>query len=82
VSTVRHLAEGAFDALMSGDAAGHDELLEAEILRAASACDVVVLAQGSMARLAPALASQTAVPILSSPRSGVERLRRVLGGGA
>jgi hypothetical protein len=37
----------------------------------------VVLAQVSMARLVPAL-GELRVPVLSSPRSGVEAVRRAL----
>jgi Asp/Glu/hydantoin racemase len=74
-----YLAEGAFDALMSGDAAMHDRILTEQAERAAAENDVVVLAQGSMARLVARLEGQLNVPVLSSPRSGVERLARVLG---
>lgn len=78
IKTKRYLAGAAFDVLLTGDAARHDELLKAEILRAASENDVVVLAQGSMARLVPQLADAVAVPVLSSPRLGVEALRDIL----
>jgi Asp/Glu/hydantoin racemase len=74
----RYLVEGAFDALMSGDGQKHDEMILAEIERAAGENDVVVLAQGSMARLVPALDGKTRVPVLSSPRLGVEALREAL----
>lgn len=78
VSTRRYLADAAFDALLCGDSQRHDELLKTEILRAASENDVVVLAQGSMARLVPQLAAQTTVPVFSSPRLGIEALRECL----
>lgn len=78
VTTSRYLASAAFDALLAGHAARHDELLKSEIVRAASENDVVVLAQGSMARLVPQLAGSVDVPVLSSPRLGVEALRDVL----
>jgi len=76
----RYLVEGAFDALMSGAAAQHDQMVTTEIRRAAMENDVVVLAQGSMARLMPSLAGYLPVPVLSSPRLGVEELRTVLAG--
>ena len=42
--------------------------------------DVVVLAQASMARVAEAMPpGAVPVPVLSSPRLAVERLRQVLG---
>jgi Asp/Glu/hydantoin racemase len=77
VTTKRYLADRAFDALVSGNTAEHDAILKAEIERAMSGNDVVVLAQGSMARLVPML--QQSVPVLSSPRSGVEALKEQLG---
>jgi Asp/Glu/hydantoin racemase len=79
VKTARYLANTAFDALIGGDAIRHDQLLKTEILRAASENEVVVLAQGSMARLVPQLTGETNVPVLSSPRLGVAALRDVLG---
>ncbi len=36
----------------------------------ATEVDVIVLAQASMARLAPAIAEAVGKPVLSSPRSG------------
>ena len=39
--------------------------------------DVIVLAQGSMVTLEPYL-SEIAIPVLTSPRIGVEKARRVL----
>ncbi len=77
VTTRRYLAGSAYDALMAGNSEEHDRLLLAEIERAMSENDVVVLAQGSMARLAPMLPRHS-VPVLSSPRSGVEALREYL----
>ena len=74
----RYLVEGAFDVLMSGDGVMHDRMVLAEIERAGSENDVVVLAQGSMARLAPHLEGRVTVPVLSSPRLALEALREVL----
>lgn len=70
---------GAFEALMSGNPAKHDEIVVAAVADIAREVDLVVLAQGSMARLVPQLSERIAVPVLSSPRSGVERVRDVLG---
>jgi len=38
-----------------------------------------VLAQASMARLAPTAAKDIGVPVLTSPRLAIERVRQVLG---
>jgi len=78
VTTRRYLVDSAFDALMAGNSEEHDRLLKAEIERAMSENEVVVLAQGSMARLVPMLAPSS-VPVLSSPRLGVEALKERLG---
>lgn len=78
VSTSRYLAADAFDALMAGKSDEHDAMLKAEIERAVSENDLVVLAQGSMARLVPLLGT-TSAPVLSSPRLGVEALKERLG---
>jgi len=77
VTTKRYLVNSAFDALISGNTEEHDQLLKAEIGKAMSENDVVVLAQGSMARLVPSLEQR--VPVLSSPRSSLEALKEQLG---
>jgi len=73
----RHLVEGAFDVLMAGDAERHDTMVLAEIARASSDADAVVLAQASMARLSSRLPRGRA-RVLTSPASGVAELRRIL----
>ena len=76
VVTTRYLVDSAFDALLAGDSDKHDALLRSEIEKAMDQNDVVVLAQGSMARLISMIEQR--VPVLSSPRLGVEALRDVL----
>jgi aspartate/glutamate racemase len=77
IKTQRYLVNSAFDALLSGNTEEHDRLLKAEIEKAMAENDVVVLAQGSMARLVPSIEQR--VPVLSSPRSSVEALKERLG---
>ena len=77
VDVTERIAEGAFEALLSGDGTRHDEILKRTIIELADQVDVVVLAQVSMARLVPAL-GELRVPVLSSPRSGVEAVKRAL----
>jgi Asp/Glu/hydantoin racemase len=76
------LADGAFQALRSGDGARHDALVTEALRDLASSVDVIVLAQASMARAvggADALdADGRTVPILTSPRLGVQRLAEVV----
>ncbi|NOU64036.1 Asp/Glu/hydantoin racemase [Paenibacillus sp. LMG 31461] len=78
VQLVSGLAEGAFDALISGNPEEHDRLLLETAKRVAETADVLVLAQGSMARMEQALAEATSTPVLSSPRSGVEQVKALL----
>ncbi|GAA4489757.1 aspartate/glutamate racemase family protein [Microbacterium panaciterrae] len=69
--------EGAFAAVSTGDRATHDRLVRAAIGRAAAHADVVVLAQASMA--SAAVDFPVDVPVLASPRLGVERLAQRAG---
>ncbi|OUL94279.1 aspartate/glutamate racemase family protein [Paraburkholderia hospita] len=78
IEVTERIAEGAFEALLRGDAAHHDEILKNTISTLAEQVDVVVLAQVSMARLVPQLTG-VRVPVLSSPKSGVAALKRALG---
>ncbi|MGP8245554.1 MAG: aspartate/glutamate racemase family protein [Bryobacteraceae bacterium] len=74
------LCEGAFEAVASGNAALHDQLVSDALRRLASTVDVIVLAQASMARVARQLSpGAAAVPILSSPRLAVERVKQAIG---
>ncbi len=72
------VADGAFDALRRGDRAEHDRLVARAAADLAARRDVLVLAQASMA---PAIETllDLGVPVLTSPRSGVAQMRRVLG---
>jgi Asp/Glu/hydantoin racemase len=70
------LVDGAYAALQAGRAEEHDRLVRDALQALLARADVVVLAQASMARLVSALDGAgdgaTTVPILSSPRSGLE----------
>ena len=86
VEVVEGLAEGAFAAVINGDTARHDSLI-LDAARCVSDCvDVLVLAQGSMARMEKTLADETGKPVLSSPLSGAlevkDRLSQVCEKGA
>lgn len=80
VTIVSRLCEGAFDALMRGDAATHDEGVAAALKQLADEVDVIVLAQASMARVVNGLTDQEKkVPILASPPIAMEYLAKLLG---
>jgi len=80
VSVVEGLAKGAFEALVARQAEKHDELVASAAERVAGQADVIVLAQGSMARMEEALAKRTGKPVLSSPRRGVLEVKDTLEG--
>ena len=73
------LCEGAYEALFSGDPELHDRIVSQTLVELMAESDVVLLAQASMARVAGALpAEKQWVPILSSPRLAMERVRELL----
>jgi hypothetical protein len=72
------LAEGAFPAITAGDAETHDRLIAETAKRVADSCDVILLAQGSMARMEKPLAELTGKTVLSSPRLGIEQIKGLL----
>jgi aspartate/glutamate racemase len=71
------LATGALAALDAGDGAGHDRLSAKAAARLAG-CDVIALAQFSLARAARDVAAMTGLPVLSTPDSAVRKLRSLL----
>lgn len=73
------LAEGALEALDRGDMAGHDRLA-AQAAMALVDCDVIALAQFSLARAASAVAAASGRLVLTTPDSAVRKLQRLLGG--
>jgi len=78
VQLVPKLAEGALTALDRGDRAEHDRLV-VEASKALLDCDVIVLAQYSMAPAADKVAQATGRPVLTTPDSAVMKLKRMLG---
>ena len=79
IELTSRLCEGAFDALMSGDAAKHDAMVAAALKELSQQVDVIVLAQASMARVVDGLAeADKRVPILASPGIAVDYLATVL----
>lgn len=77
MTVVPKLAEGALAALDRGDVHEHDRLaaLAAADLRD---CDVIALAQFSLARAADAVAIATGLKVLTTPDCAVLKLRRLL----
>ncbi|MCU7548848.1 aspartate/glutamate racemase family protein [Chitinophagaceae bacterium LB-8] len=79
IQLIAHLCEGAFEELMSGNAAKHDEMVAGALRKLSSEVDVILLAQASMARVVDTLAPEDKkVPILASPPLAVQHLSSVL----
>jgi len=79
IELTTRVVEGAFDAVISGNGAKHDELVAAALREMTKSVDVIVLAQASMARVVESLpATERHVPILSSPRSAIEHLATLI----
>lgn len=72
------LVPEALKILLGGDREQHDQMVVEAAERAAAGAELLVLAQGSLTRLAPRLTELTGRRVLSSPRSGIEQARRVL----
>ncbi|SDJ87825.1 Asp/Glu/hydantoin racemase [Catalinimonas alkaloidigena] len=79
IELTSRLCEGAFEALMSGDAAKHDQMVGDALRELAQEVDVILLAQASMARVVDTLAeADKRVPILASPPQAIKHLATVL----
>ena len=74
IQVVEGLAEGAYEALVSGNRAEHNRILLETAKRVADESDVIVLAQGSMARMEDEIYEMTNKPVLSSIRSGLKAI--------
>ncbi|UEM15688.1 aspartate/glutamate racemase family protein [Bradyrhizobium barranii subsp. barranii] len=74
---VPKLAEGALAALDRGDRATHDRLI-VEASKDLRDCDVIALAQFSIAATAPLVAEATGRPVVTTPDSAVDKLMRLL----
>lgn len=79
VTVVPKLIEGGLAALDRGDLAEHDRLA-AEAAKDLRDCDVIALAQFSLARAAPQVAAATGKPVFTTPDSAVRKLKRLLAG--
>jgi Asp/Glu/hydantoin racemase len=75
IELTSRLCEGAFEALMGGNADKHDEMVAKALIELSQQVDVIVLAQASMARVVDTLSEDDRkVPILSSPALAVQHI--------
>ncbi len=72
------VAEGAFQALLDKDLERHDQLVIEQVRILDRACDVVILAQASIARVAARDDLNVTVPVLTSPPLAAVRVREIL----
>ena len=79
IEIVPKLAEGALAALDRGDRAEHDRLVT-EASKDLRDCDLIALAQYSLAPAAAMVAEATGRPILTTPDSAVLKLKAMLSG--
>jgi Asp/Glu/hydantoin racemase len=77
VEVVTKLADGAMAALDRGDRAEHDRLV-AQASRDLRDCDLIALAQYSMAPAAELVAEASGRPVLTTPDSAVLKLKELL----
>jgi len=78
VTVIPCLSAAALTALQAGDGDGHDRAA-AQAAAAIAGCDVIALAQFSLARAAASVAAATGKTVLTTPDSAVRKLRRLLG---
>lgn len=78
VEIISRVAQGAYQALGSGDPETHDRLVTEAAVQLAKETDVILLAQGSMARLDEPLNKVIPVPVLTSPKSCALAVREML----
>jgi Asp/Glu/hydantoin racemase len=79
IELISRLCEGAFEALMSGDAATHDAMVAKALKELSTQVDVILLAQASMARVVDGLSEEDKrVPILASPPNAIKHLASIL----
>lgn len=77
IELIPRLSEGAFQAVLAGDTDHHDRMVRQMLEDLAAEADVIVLAQASMARVAP-LVHNSRTPILSSPELALAKVRELL----
>ena len=78
VELMPKLAEGALAALDRGDRETHDRLV-VEASKDLRSCDLIALAQYSLAPTADTVAAATGCPVLTTPDSAVQKLMKLLG---
>ena len=68
VEVISCVADGAYEANNNGNSELHDKLLEQSAIGMVDKVDVLILAQGSMAKMEQRLHEITGIPVYSSPK--------------
>ena len=75
VDVITTLEAEAFQARLAGKIDEHDDMIKAAIDKFSDNCDVIVLAQASMAHLVDQTKDSCGIPVLASPKLCVETLK-------
>ncbi|MBN1131956.1 MAG: hypothetical protein JXR52_05610 [Bacteroidales bacterium] len=78
VTVTEGLVDGAFQSLMDGNLDDHDQKVLNKAQEISSQVDVILLAQGSMARVENTIIARTGKPVLTSPLLGVLEVKSTL----
>lgn len=79
VTVIGRVAEGAYEANSRGDGETHDRLIMEAAMAVREQVDVLVLAQGSMARMETSLRKAAGCPVYASPRLCIEEIKVLFG---
>jgi Asp/Glu/hydantoin racemase len=80
VEIISAMADGAYQALVSGKPQEHDRIIIEAAAKVADRADAIVLAQGSMGRMMESLKEKTGKPVLASPPYAVRAVKAMLEG--
>jgi len=78
VEVRQSLSRAGFEALMRGERDLHDRMVIEAARELAPEVDLILFAQASMTRLAPAVEQETGRKVLTSPRLAIEHTHRIL----
>jgi Asp/Glu/hydantoin racemase len=79
IELVPLLCEGAFEALMAGNTATHDDKVSTALKQLSQQVDVILLAQASMGRVVDTLGeADKKIPILASPATAIQYIASIL----
>ena len=81
VEIVSTLETDAFQARLSGNVGEHDRIVRGAIDKLSAQCDVIVLAQASMAHLVEQAQDSYSIPILASPKLCISALKDMVRNG-